>query len=167
MHGYQVDAKKLKALSLRTLASLGLQDFFLSIRFVGTSAIRTLNRVHRAKDQATDVLSFPQESWAVPATVSRPVKLKTEPHPGPPRVLGDVVISLPEAARNAKKIGQGLDREVCFLVVHGILHLAGHDHERPADERRMLKEQRTLMARLEPKAGAPLWRNCVKTRGAR
>jgi rRNA maturation RNase YbeY len=84
---------------------------------------------------------------------------------GPPPVLGDVVISLPDAARNARRIGQSLDREVAFLLVHGILHLAGHDHLAARDEKKMLAAQRALMRRLaRGKGGRPLWTRCAAPR---
>ncbi|WP_423168497.1 rRNA maturation RNase YbeY, partial [Stenotrophomonas maltophilia] len=69
--------------------------------------------------------------------------------------LGDIVICPEIAERNAKLIGQSLGYEVCFLITHGILHLCGHDHENPSDERKMLMHQRrimkTLVARLSKK----------------
>lgn len=77
--------------------------------------------------------------------------------------LGDIVISIPEAARNAAHIGQSLERELCFLVVHGFLHLCGYDHMVPKDEAIMLRAQRTLMQKLGEGTRRPLWRNCVKT----
>jgi probable rRNA maturation factor len=84
-----------------------------------------------------------------------------------PRALGDLVISLPNAEQNAKAIGQPLDREVCFLIVHGLLHLCGHDHEAPVEERRMLDAQRRLMASLAKTRGGPLWTKSVTKRRSR
>lgn len=167
LRGYQVNQAKLRNVARAILENLGLADFELSVRLVGSAGIRKLNRAHRGIDKATDVLSFPQEEWA------KPVKVKSRRVAGakkpvlPPRALGDVVISLPDAERNAKKIGQELDREVCFLLVHGILHLGGHDHMKKADERMMLKEQRALMARLTPRSGRPLWSSSVKRKTAK
>jgi probable rRNA maturation factor len=61
---------------------------------------------------------------------------------------------------NAEKIGQGLDREVCFLLVHGILHLCGHDHEEEDDEVIMFAEQRKIMESLN--GDLPVWKDCVR-----
>ncbi len=144
---------------------LGVAGRDIGVCLVESRQIRKLNRDFRAKDKPTDVLSFPQQDFKKPlkvrATAPRAPK---RARPGPPDPLGDVVISLPEAARNAKNIGQDLDREVCFLLVHGILHLCGHDHLVPKEEAVMLGEQRKLMALLARKTGPngrPLWTKCV------
>lgn len=153
LRGYKVDETKLRTVARTVLARLGLGEFELSVQLVGSKAIRRLNKTYRGKDKATDVLSFPQEEFRRPVSAqgigkSRG-KSKVNGRIPAPQVLGDVVISLPDAEKNARRIGQDLDREVCFLLVHGILHLGGHDHMKPAEERRMLKEQRVLMAALK------------------
>lgn len=157
-----VDAEKVTKLAALALARLGVGDRELNVTFVASRAIRSLNREYRGKDKATDVLSFPQETFPAPLRVkaAAPKKAKRAGRGlalAPPQALGDVVISLPDALRNARAIGQGLDREVAFLLVHGILHLCGHDHMTPAEERRMLTEQRKLMRLVGTK-----WRGCVK-----
>jgi probable rRNA maturation factor len=115
------------------------------------------------------VLSFPQHEFPKPLEVL-PRARRAKARPGIPDPLGDVVISLPEALANAEAIGHALDREVAFLLVHGILHLCGHDHMVPKDERRMLAAQRQLMGILARKAGPhgkPLWTKCVRKKRAR
>lgn len=72
-------------------------------------------------------------------------------------MLGDLVISLEDAARNANDIGHSLDREAGFLIVHGILHLCGHDHMEPAEEELMTSMQRSLMDRMNAEFTPPLW----------
>lgn len=130
--------------------------------FVNSAEIRALNRDFRGKDKPTDVLSFPQETFSPPLLPRRRRAARRAPRRAP-SPLGDVIISLPEAAANARGIGQPLDREVAFLIVHGMLHLCGHDHEKRADERLMRSAQRTLMAALE--AGSrPLWQGCAARR---
>ncbi len=89
-------------------------------------AIRTLNRRYRGKDAATDVLAFPGA--------------------GGRGSLGDVVISVDMAGRNALRLKRGLQDEVAVLALHGYLHLLGHDHER--DQGQMLRLERRLRARL-------------------
>ncbi len=166
LSGYRIDESKLRTVARTVLARLGLEEFELSVQLVGSAGIRRLNKIHRGLDKATDVLSFPQEEFAAPVKVRAAKKAARRAASAPPRVLGDVVISLPDAEKNARSIGQDLDREVAFLLVHGILHLGGHDHMKKAEERRMLKEQRALMTAL---AGSkrPLWQASVTRRAAR
>lgn len=152
------------ALAQFIAARLGVADRDIVISLVESRQIKKLNRDFRAKDKATDVLSFPQQVFVKPLKVLAAAK-RTKKRLGPPDPLGDVVISLPEADKNARAIGQNLDREVCFLLVHGILHLCGHDHMEPKEEKRMLTEQRKLMALLVKKGGPngkPLWTRCVR-----
>ena len=165
IRGFLIDETKIKHLADRILKSLGLNGFELSVRLVDTRVMRRLNKKHRGLDLSTDVLSFAQMTWVKPVTA----KGKATKHRRRliPEALGDIVISVPDAARNAKNLGQELSRELCFLLVHGILHLAGHDHERPLDERKMLREQRKLMGLLEPKAMKPLWTGTARVRRAK
>lgn len=121
-------AKLLSQTAARYLRALSLEDVELSLSLMGDRAIRRLNRTWRGKDQATDVLSFPAD----------PPPRGT---PGP-RLLGDVVISLDTAKRNARAHARPLDEELCRYLAHGLLHLLGHDHERSAAAARK-------MARLE------------------
>jgi len=119
------------------LRVLGL-DAELSVALVGDAEIQRLNAAYRRVDKATDVLAFAMREGDGGAL-----------HP---EVLGDVVISLDTAARQAAARGASLADEVRLLLVHGLLHLVGYDHERsPADARRMFRRQRELLRRL----GAP------------
>ena len=94
------------------------------------TAIRRLNRRFRGVDKATDVLSFP--------AVAAP--------DGPERVAGDLAISVPTARRQAIKQGHALAMEIKILILHGMLHLAGYDHE--TDEGRMARREMLLRVRL-------------------
>ncbi len=97
--------------------------------------MRTLNRRYRGKDRTTDVLSFPMREGAF-------ADLR-------PELLGDIVISVPAAERQAKEAGHSLIREIERLLVHGLLHLLGYDHERgPAAARRMRRREREILERL-------------------
>lgn len=102
----------------------------LSIAFVDDAEMQTLNASYRGKDYPTDVLSFPQEDMG-----------------GAPALLGDVVISLPTAERQAKEYGTELSYEVARLLVHGILHLVGYEHEEVAEEvaERMCTKEAALL----------------------
>ena len=84
----------------------------VSLAFVGEQAVRTLNRKFMKKDRPTDVLSFPLG----------------EKGPDGKFYLGDIVIAVPVAARQARAKGHGLDREFRLLAIHGFLHLLGYDH---------------------------------------
>jgi probable rRNA maturation factor len=92
------------------------------IRFVSDREMRQLNRVYREKDKTTDVLSFP-------GSVSEEG-----------RHLGDVVISVPVARRQAAEAEHGIDRELRVLILHGLLHCLGHDHETDDGEMDELEE---------------------------
>lgn len=118
---------------LRTLLlSSGLPDAELSILFVGDRAMRTLNRTWRGKDRTTDVLSFSLREGRFP-------RIR-------PELLGDIVISVPAAARQAREEGLPLVREIDRLLVHGLVHLLGYDHERgPREARRMRSKERELL----------------------
>ncbi|MBP9708402.1 MAG: rRNA maturation RNase YbeY [Oligoflexales bacterium] len=135
----------------------------LSIRFVDQEEIINLNRRFREKDSSTDVLSFPQISW------QKQPELGLNEHDfsknnlnsdSVPTMLGDVVISVIDAQKNATEIGQSLEAEILFLMVHGILHLCGYDHQIPIDEQKMLQQQtmiiNSLSSNQQKSAGEPL-----------
>lgn len=105
----------------------------MSVCLVSDGPMRELNRRFRGRDASTDVLSFPGDD---------------EPDPEGRRYLGDLVISIPAAERQAREGGHSLARELRMLLIHGYLHLLGHDHER--DDGAMLRLQRRLVRRLLP-----------------
>jgi probable rRNA maturation factor len=97
----------------------------ITVVFVGLQAIRTLNRTFRKKDEPTDVLSFPIGARGADGK----------------HYLGDIVISVPVAERQARENGHTLDREIEILVLHGFLHLIGHNHGRSlTDEEKALRK---------------------------
>lgn len=128
-----------------TLASEGVKaSCEVSFTLCDDEYIRTLNKTHRGKDAATDVLSFPMLEANEP--------LLTEG--GAPALLGDIVVSSERAAEQARALGQSKGREILFLTVHSVLHLLGYDHERSAeDEEEMCRRQREIMARIDRLAG--------------
>lgn len=162
INSYTVDFDKIRAVADQIRYHLGIHHYELAITFVDGAEIQVLNREYRGKDQSTDVLSFPQCEWDEPLRVGA-VSTKEMDEETPPEILGDIVISLPDAEKNAQSIGQGLDREVAFLLVHGILHLCGHDHMQADEEKKMLAEQEQLMKLLNAKTPAP-WLDCVRAR---
>jgi len=128
-----------------------LDECELSISLVSDAAIRRLNRDYRDKDKATDVLSFSQVEERG-ATLPNPERIPNNRE----TVLGDIVISIDTAARQAQEYGIGLDQRLCTLLIHGFLHLIGYDHERSArDERLMRTRERELAAILGMATPAP------------
>jgi probable rRNA maturation factor len=123
-----VSTRKLKKIALRVLEIVKQNQAELSLALVGNSEIRKLNAKYRKKDYATDVLSFPVEDRLSMGTP----------------LLGDVIISVEKAKQQAREKGHSLDEEMVTLVIHGVVHLLGYDHERSAKDARM-------MGRLEKK----------------
>lgn len=160
---YHTDEVKILAITRLVCLHLGLPGYEVSVSLVSKEEIQTLNREHRNKDKPTDVLSFPQEDFGAPLPLIEDPSPQITSHAtqSPPHTLGDVIICLDIAKQNATDIGQSLDREVAFLLVHGILHLGGYDHEQAADEVVMLDAQKRLMSWLDSNSGEPLWNECV------
>lgn len=126
-----VDRRLLRSRAVRILRELGQSRSELSIALVDDATIRDLNSRYRGRSRPTDVLAF---------------ALREGPEPDRSgRMLGDVVISLETAARQARKAHRGLDGELARLLVHGTLHLLGHDHQRLAETRAMRAEERRLL----------------------
>lgn len=126
----------LQMLAERVLDAAGVPHADLSLLLVGDRFMRRLNREYRRKDRTTDVLAFPT---------------RLTPHASPltSSLLGDVVISLPQAIRQAARAGQPVERELAVLTTHGVLHLLGYDHERSAREaRRMRRKERAVLRRV-------------------
>jgi probable rRNA maturation factor len=107
----------------------------VSIVLAGDASVRRLNRDFRGKDQNTDVLSFPSGVEALPDGT---------------RPLGEIVISVAQAARQAESAGHSLASELRLLVIHGYLHLLGYDHE--VDDGTMMRLQARLTRALVPTA---------------
>ncbi|MDO4156877.1 MAG: rRNA maturation RNase YbeY [Oscillospiraceae bacterium] len=114
-------------------------DAEVSVSFVSNAEIRNLNKIYRQKDRVTDVLSFP-------LGVNGKYDISKETGYA---LLGDVVISLETAMRQAEMYGHSLEREIGFLTVHSMLHLLGYDHENsPLEERQMREKEETVLAEL-------------------
>jgi probable rRNA maturation factor len=111
------------------LRELELPAAELSVLLTDDPSIQVLNRDHRHKDRPTDVLAFPMSEGAADR----------------PQILGDVVISLDTAERQAVSRRRPLIEEVRFLLAHGLLHLVGYDHGNPAEKKRMASVTRRLV----------------------
>jgi probable rRNA maturation factor len=103
--------------------------------------MRELNRAHRQKDSATDVLSFPLYE---PEAFERNGRTRPRELVAGERMLGDIVISVDTAQVQAGAYDAPLEREVERLLIHGVLHLCGHDHEKASERRVMEREERRL-----------------------
>ena len=125
-----VDGRALVSTAQRLLTVLGDDRAALSLSLVDDATIRSLNHQYRGRDAATDVLSFSLDGEAEAGVV--------EP------LLGDVVISVETARRQAAAYDAPLQRELYRLLIHGLLHLKGHDHEDESERRRMRREERRL-----------------------
>ena len=126
--GRKYPSRSLKRIASAVLELTGHSDAELSLALIGNAEMQELNAHYRHKNCPTDVLSFPA----------------ADNLPSGARLLGDVIISLDKAAAQAKERRRSLDQEMATLLIHGIVHLLGYDHERSAKEAR-------IMARLEKK----------------
>jgi len=135
-----LDPASVERLVTGVLEDLGVEgECALAVCLVDDEAIRALNRTHRGLDSVTDVLSFPVDGLdPLPSDMERE--------------LGDVVISLAQARRQAEDEGVSEHEELTHLVVHGVLHLAGFDHETDGGE--MLEREDRLVAALPPVASS-------------
>jgi probable rRNA maturation factor len=125
-----VKSKLLSKIAHRALEVLGLSKVELSIALVSDAQIKRLNKRYRNKDRPTDVLSFPigekVEDWLI---------------------LGDIVISVDTARRQAQELGHSLEEEIKRLLVHGLVHLLGYDHELGGEEEKKFFELEEFVLR--------------------
>ncbi|MEK6695340.1 MAG: rRNA maturation RNase YbeY [Nitrospirota bacterium] len=141
------------------LAAVRAEAAELSLVLVSDRRMRSLNRRYRKKDQTTDVLAFPlferrsrpvaREATGTPTSrLRKPQALPGDASDGQPMLLGDVVISMPTAKRQASEFGHSLRDEITRLLVHGVLHLLGYDHERSERDALLMtrKEKAVLRA---------------------
>ncbi len=108
--------------------------------------VQKLNRIYRSRDEATDVLSF--------QVASNADQKSDEPFVNAPdgvRHLGEVIISYPQALKQAQQQGQSVVRELALLIVHGMLHLLNYDHELPAEARGMRRRESEILRLLKSK----------------
>jgi rRNA maturation RNase YbeY len=124
------DRRLLARRARRVLAALGMSHAELSLVLVSDRTSARLNAAHRAKRGPTDVLSYSLLEGRHAAHRAG--------------LLGDVVIALGVAARQAREIGHSLNDELLRLLIHGVLHLLGYDHERAREARRMRAKERAL-----------------------
>lgn len=108
---------------LKTCKALNIKNIMLSITFIGDRSIRKMNKIYLKKDKTTDVLSF---------------LLDDE------NGIGDIYISQETAKKNAVKLGHSMEEELSFLTIHSILHLAGYDHKKLLERKRMENKEEQI-----------------------
>ncbi|MFP7297592.1 rRNA maturation RNase YbeY [Neobacillus niacini] len=113
------------------------EDSEVSVTFVTNERIHEINREFRDKDAPTDVISFAMEELGEGEIPLVGAEL--------PRVLGDIIISIPKAEEQAKEYGHSFIRELGFLSVHGFLHLLGYDHMEKEEEEKMFSRQKEIL----------------------
>ena len=131
-----VDCELLKIQGRNILFFLGCGNQELSVLLTDDKKIRELNKKYRGQDRTTDVLSFPQNEGE-----------ENEPDY---HLMGDVVISTVTAKRQASQHGLSLEEEIVLLLIHGILHLLGFNHERSEEACHMKKKTRELFDHIFP-----------------
>jgi probable rRNA maturation factor len=119
---------------------LGLDPHSAFVRFVTDADMARLNQTFRKKSGATDVLSFPSETRTQPFGLRRRARALRS------SFLGDIAISPTVARRNAKTSGRTISEEICMLMLHGVLHLLGYDHD--TDRGEMDRVEASLRRRL-------------------
>ena len=130
------DGARLSRLAQKVLSEVGESTADVCLSLIGDCRMRGLNLRFRGKDRSTDVLAFAARDARTPHAMlqlSRP--------------LGDVVISVPTAMRQAKRGQRSLDEEIVTLLVHGILHLCGYDHERSKGEALRMQRREQMVRR--------------------
>lgn len=125
-----IDSLK-KVLDIATKKEL-VEPAYFSVIFVNEETINEINREYRGIDRVTDVITFALEDE------------KDMPEL-PYRLLGDIYICIPRAREQAKEYGHSFERELCFLAVHGFLHLLGYDHLEPEEEKIMFGRQEEIL----------------------
>jgi len=129
--GRKYSSRRLKQVALAVLQLTEQQDAELSLALIGNAEMQKLNAQYRHKDYPTDVLSFPAAKNL----------------PSEAILLGDVIISVDKAAEQAKERRRTLHHEIVTLLIHGIVHLLGYDHERSAKDARIMTRIEKKIAR--------------------
>lgn len=146
----EIDERAFQRVAAIVLKTVGIKDKTeISLAVVGDSRMRKLNKLYRGKNRVTDVLAFGNRS-VLPYLAKSFPRLKKkqavefiEPPDGVKR-LGEVIICYPRAKKQAKRLGHTLKKELTVLLIHGILHLLGYDHEtggQKAEEMRKMEER--------------------------
>ena len=132
-----VDPREIGSAARRILKTLGYAGYELTVVLVDDREITRLNRQYFRRNRPTNVISFPLMD-------DSPVSLRS-------RILGDIVISAETAQRDAREVGEKAEGEILFLMIHGVLHLVGYDHEGSVAERRKMEaKEKEFLGALNP-----------------
>lgn len=148
-----VSAATVRRRASKMLSHLALRDVELSIALVDDTAIHELNRTYRRKDKPTDVLAFSMVEQRGDAGKKRGLRGPVDPTAWR-GLLGDVIISIDTAARQAAQRRRPLVDEITMLLGHGLLHLLGYDHHTDVEEREMTARTRELEAAAATRTGS-------------
>jgi probable rRNA maturation factor len=135
-----VKVKPLEEFLKKVRREIGLGTECVAVRLIDDAEMTRLNEAHRKKKGSTDVLSFPAEKSGKPGTLAQQVRWARG------KFLGDIAISPAVARRNAKTLRRALPEELQVLILHGVLHLLGYDHE--SDQGEMERIEMRLRRRL-------------------
>jgi probable rRNA maturation factor len=130
---YRVSVARLRRFAHTLALRLQVQHLEFTLVLANDSALRRLNRQFRQKDKPTDILSFPADRLEGLRGLDNPY-------------LGDMIVSVETASRQASSRNHSLERELCILMIHGLLHLLGYDHE--VDRGQMRREELRLQREL-------------------
>ncbi len=140
-----VDTGWLKDIAGQALATQQSEtEVEMGLVITNQEKIRELNRLYRGRDEATDVLAFPM--------LPQPAGVEATDFTPPPdglKHLGEVIISYPQAVRQAEERGQPLKKELAILIIHGVLHLLGYDHAEPGAARLMKEREAEILKAIE------------------
>ena len=141
------DASWLRGIAEKVLRAQEVgADTELGLVITGQERVQELNRSYRGKDEPTDVLAFFMTQAAVKADED------VLPFVTPPDGLlhlGEVIISYPQAVSQAKTHRHSIENELAILIIHGMLHLLGYDHEVPEQKRQMRAREKDILSRVE------------------
>jgi len=138
------EANWLQSVAEQVLTAQGADsDVELGLVITSRERVRQLNKSYRGKDEPTDVLAFYMTSAAGEIFVAPPDGVHH---------LGEVIISYPQAVIQAKEHQHSIKKELAILIIHGVLHLLGYDHEEPKQERQMRGRETEILSYIEKEA---------------
>ena len=136
----EIETERWRKLAQQALTTESITEGELSIFFVDERSMASLNEAHMGKTGPTDVLAFP---------IDGPESVEGQKATGkdqPPQLLGDIFICPAIARKNAEEDGKIFENEVALLVIHGVLHILGHDHAKDEEKKIMQQRERILLA---------------------
>ena len=146
--GNKVDKAFLNAIYYETIKHFKLKDIFeVEVTIVGEDRIKATNQKTRGIDKVTDVLSFPALDFKFPFDINDYI-YDIDPETGKV-MLGEIMLCEKRAQKQAKDYGHSVDREIGFLVLHGLLHLMGFDHMTKDEESEMMSHAEAILKQLK------------------